>query len=63
MVKIALNIMVTNFHFNGDHYLQVSVTSMGTKMAPAYANVFIGKFEDNFIYTYHSNCSVEVLHR
>ena len=31
-----------NFHFNGDHYLQVSGTSMGTEIAQAYGNVFMG---------------------
>ena len=33
----------TNFQFNSDHYLRVSGTSMGTKMAPSYVNVFMGK--------------------
>ena len=30
-----------NFHFNGDHYLQIASMSVGTKMAPRYANVFM----------------------
>jgi hypothetical protein len=34
--------------FTGDHYLQVSGTAMGTKMAPSYANIFMGKLERYF---------------
>ena len=28
-------------------YLQIQGTAMGTKMAPAYANLFMGKLEDH----------------
>ena len=31
--------------FNGDFYLQTQGTAMGTKMAPSYANIFMGKIE------------------
>ena len=41
-----------NFQFNGDHYLQTGGTSMGTKTALAYANAFMGKFKEDFVYTY-----------
>ena len=34
------------FKFNNDYYLQIQGTAMGTKMAPAYANLFMGKFEE-----------------
>jgi peptide-methionine (R)-S-oxide reductase len=34
-----------NFTFNGDHYLQINGTAMGTKMTPSYANIFMGKLE------------------
>ena len=43
-----------NFDFNGKHYLQVGGTAMGTKVAPAYANTFMGWFEENHVYTYHT---------
>ena len=33
------------FEFNGDHYLQLQGTAMGTKMAPSYANLFMGQLE------------------
>jgi hypothetical protein len=50
-----------NFTFNGDHYLQINGTAMGTNMAPSYANIFMGKLEkhcsnrllkDRFLGTY-----------
>ena len=41
-----------NFKFNSTHYLQIVGTSMCIKMAPSYANVFIGKFAEDFVYTY-----------
>jgi hypothetical protein len=34
-----------NFVFNGEYYLQISGTAMGTKMAPSYANIFMGRLE------------------
>ena len=34
-----------NFSFNNEHYLQKHGTAMGTRMAPSYANLFMGKFE------------------
>ena len=34
------------FEFDGEFYLQLQGTAMGTKMAPAYANVFMGKIEE-----------------
>jgi hypothetical protein len=30
------------FTFDGNHYLQINGTAMGTKMAPSYANIFMG---------------------
>ena len=35
------------FEFNNNYYLQIQGTAMGTKMAPAYANLFMGKLEEN----------------
>ena len=34
-----------HFQFNGDNYLQTMGCAMGTKMAPSYASLFMGKFE------------------
>ena len=38
---------MNNFFFNDNHYLQIHGTAMGTKMAPSYANLFLGYFEAN----------------
>ena len=43
---------MNNFDFAGRHYLQVGGTAMGTKVAPSFANTFMGWFEAKFVYTY-----------
>ena len=40
---------MNNFEFNGKHYLQIGGTAMGTKVAPSYANLFMGKLEDKLL--------------
>lgn len=37
-----------NFLFNGNNYLQIGGTAMGTALAPAYANLFMRKLEEEF---------------
>ena len=37
------------FEFNGNIYHQVSGTAMGTKMAPNYANIFMGSLEQKLL--------------
>ena len=46
-----LNIVLKNniIEFNGDYFLQIQSTAMGTKMAPAYANLFMGSIEPTLI--------------
>jgi hypothetical protein len=41
-----------NFQFNGEHYLQIGGTSMGTRMAPNFADLYMAYFEALFVYTY-----------
>ncbi|XP_066291082.1 uncharacterized protein [Branchiostoma lanceolatum] len=41
---------LNNFEFNGGHYIQVQGTAMGTRVAPSYANIFMGKFEEQHVY-------------
>jgi hypothetical protein len=41
---LTLVLKHNNFTFNGEHFLQINGTAMGTKMAPSYAN--IGKIVD-----------------
>ena len=41
-----------NFQFNNTHFLQVGGTTMGTKLAPSFANIFMEWFEEKYIYSY-----------
>jgi hypothetical protein len=41
-----------NFQFNGQNYLQIGGTAMGTKAAVGYANNSMGDFETRHVYTY-----------
>ncbi|XP_071160924.1 uncharacterized protein [Mytilus edulis] len=43
-----------NFTFQGEHYLKTNGTAMGTKMAPSYANIFMGKVEKQLL-----ECSIK----
>ena len=47
---LELILSQNSFVFNGSHYLQIKGCSMGTKCAPSFANLFMGEFEENFIY-------------
>ena len=40
---------MNNFKFNGEYYLQIQGTAMGTRMAPSYANIFMGKLETQLL--------------
>ena len=42
---ICIILTMNNFTFNSKYYLQKHGTAMGTRMAPSYANLFLGKFE------------------
>ena len=43
LLRLVLTNM--NFEFNGEHYLQIGGTAMGTALAPNYANLFMDRFE------------------
>lgn len=45
LVDLAEQVLTYNLSFNGKHYVQVLRTAIGTKMAPSYANISIGKLE------------------
>ena len=51
VISKLINLVLTknNFQFNGENYLQVLGTAMGTKMAPSYASLFMGKLEMDFL--------------
>ena len=46
---LTLVLKHNNFTFNGEHFLQINGTAMGTKMAPSYANIFMGKLEKQIL--------------
>ena len=47
---LRLVLTLNNFVFNSQNYLQIKGCSMGTKCAPSYANIFMGMFEERYIY-------------
>ena len=38
-----------NFQFNGEHFLQIGGTAMGTRVAPTYANLFMRSLETEIL--------------
>ena len=49
---LHLILTLNNFVFNDNkHFLQIKGCTMGTKCAPSYANLFMGIFEEENIYT------------
>ncbi len=43
--------MTNNANNSVNHYLQVGGTAMGTRLAPSYANIFMGRLEQNILKT------------
>ena len=41
---LAQVLSLNNFQFDGQNYLQVGGTAMGTRVAPSYANIFMNDF-------------------
>jgi hypothetical protein len=50
---LRLVLTKNNFSFNGNYFLQVGGTAMGTKVAPSYAINYMGSFEDIWVHTYN----------
>ena len=50
-IPILIDFILTHnlLKFNNDHYLQIKGTAMGTKMAPAYANISMDPIEKSFL--------------
>lgn len=46
---MELILKLNNFSFNGENYLQVQGTAMGTRMAPSYANLFMAALEKQML--------------
>ena len=55
ILTALLEIVLKNntFEFNNLYFKQIHGTAMGTKLAPAYANTFMGDLENNFLKTQH----------
>ena len=49
---LELVLTTNNFLFDNKEYLQIGGTAMGTKLAPSFANLFMGHVEDKFVYSY-----------
>ena len=47
---MKLVLVLNNFVFNGVNYLQKKGPAVGTRAAPNFANVFVGYFENRFVY-------------
>ena len=56
IVELATLVLTCNsFQFEDDHYLQIKVTAMGTRMAPSYAYLFMGQLEKTILMTAPEN--------
>ena len=50
IVKLAELVLTLNaFQFEDKYFLQIKGTAMGTRMAPSYANLFMGKLENKIL--------------
>ena len=50
LAKLTEIVLCNNtLQFAGENYLQIQGTAMGTKMAPAYANIFMGELEREWL--------------
>ena len=54
---LKLILTLNNFVFNGINYIQKKGCAMGTKCAPSCANIFMGWFEEKFIFPLLTNLS------
>lgn len=46
---LEINLTKNYFVFDGEFYLQIKGTAMGKKFAPAYANIFMAKWEEEVL--------------
>jgi hypothetical protein len=49
MEMLTLVLKNNHFTFDGNYYLQINGTAMGTKMTPSYANIFMGDLEERLL--------------
>ena len=58
LLKLVLH--KNNFQFNGEHYLQIGRTAMGTKVAPSYANLFMARLEEKLLEKARTDLQIEL---
>jgi hypothetical protein len=46
---LTLVLKNNNFTFDGNHYLQINGTAIGTKMTHSYANIFMEDIEETVL--------------
>ena len=46
---MCMILTMNNFEFDSSHLIQLHGTAMGTRMAPAYANLFMGDLEEKLL--------------
>ena len=51
LIHLHVILEANTFIFDGGYYLQRQGTAMGTQVAPSYVNLFMGKFEQQFLQT------------
>ena len=59
---LALILTLNNFVYNRKFYLQIKGCAMGKICAPAYANIFMGEFEQKYMYPLIKDKSILFLH-
>ena len=59
-IQILIDFILTHnlFKFNNDKYLQIKSTAMGTKIAPAYAYIFMDAIKTSFLSANHLRPSI-----
>ena len=60
---LSLILQENSFQFNGKDYLQTHGTAMGTKMAVAFANIFMAKRKRNTRTEQHQAYLLEKIYR
>ncbi len=53
---LDLILKLNNFQFNGENFLQVGGTAMGTRVAPSLANMFMSDLENRILEAYPLKC-------
>ena len=48
---LTLVLKCSNFEFNGKHYFQIQGTVMCKKIAPSFANIFMGRLEKQLLHS------------